>query len=381
MPKEFSLAWWDGLLKKSGIPYPIICSIIGIIIYFIYLLFGRILEVEWDPEAKIVFMLMGVLIAYQLLGIQYLLDRFKKILPEICLLSGADEDNFCTGVRSRFAGSLWYYALLAIVILPFYLTDWISSEYTLKENYTLMEQFIPDYLEDPSFWVLAYNIYQNLLGFLALLLLAYILWIILNIAWTLRSVSLNFYSSSSNTNVSNVHMKMRPIKSSILSVLFYYFICVSLLILSYVIFPGYILEKITLIALLLAGLIFFFMGYQSLNDIVRRQIDFEMEQINKKSREYTQRLLTIESSGDYSPKIQETDFISNMLDILQKQRDSLAKANTKIYDLKSIIGIISAFMLPILTYFAKKNINLLLESGDIVNHGITVLNALVHKII
>jgi hypothetical protein len=376
---ESNLTWYDGFLKK-GMPYPIISLIIGVIIYVIFLFLGRMMGVEWYPEDKIGFMLMGILIAYQLSGIQYLLDKFKKILLDICLLSNVDKGEFCIGVKNRFAGSMWYYALLALVILPFYLTDWISSDYTLKENYSLMEQFLPNYFEEPSSWILIYDIYCDLLGILALLLLAYILWIVLNITWTLKMASLNFHSLSTNANVFSIYMKLRPIKSSILSVLFYYFICISLLILSYGL-SGYLLERITLVFLLLIGLIFFFVGYESLYEIVRRQEEFEVDQINLKSREYTQKLLAIDSNGNYDSRIQETNFISNMLDVLQKQRDSLIKANTRIYDVRSIVSIIGAFLLPILADFAKKNIIVLLESGDIANQGISILNSLINKII
>ncbi len=120
MSKKNGLTWYDGLLERTGIPYPIISLIIGVVIYVIYLFLGRMLEEEWDLEEKIGFILMGILIAYQLSGIQYLLDKFKKILLDICLLSDDNEANFCTGTKSRFAGSLWYYALLASVIIPFY---------------------------------------------------------------------------------------------------------------------------------------------------------------------------------------------------------------------------------------------------------------------
>ncbi len=380
MSKKNGLTWYDGLLERTGIPYPIISLIIGVVIYVIYLFLGRMLEEEWDLEEKIGFILMGILIAYQLSGIQYLLDKFKKILLDICLLSDDNEANFCTGTKSRFAGSLWYYALLASVIIPFYLTDWISSDYTLKENYTLTEQFMPNYLVEPSFWVFALDVYIALLGFLALLLLTCILWIVLNISWALKEASLNFRSFSLNASAFSINMKMSPIKNSILGIIFYYFICISLLIISYGL-TGYLREKITLAAFLLVGLIFFFMGYESLNDIVKNQIGFEMDQINKKSREYTQKLLTIDSNGDYDPKIQETNFISNMLDVLQKQRDSLMKADAKVYDLRSILSIISAFILPILTKYAEKNLNLLLQSGDIFNQGISIINSLFHKII
>ena len=243
-----------------------------------------------------------------------------------------------------------------------------------------MEQFVPNYSEDPRFWVLGFDIYHVSMGFLALILLAYILWIIFNIAWTFRTVSLNFHSNPLTTSAFSIHMKLRFVKILILLALFCYFICISLLILSYGL-TGYIFEKITLALLLLVGLIFFFIGYESLNGIVRRQMEFEMDQINKKSREYIQKLLAINSNGDYGQKIQETNFVSSMLDVLQKQRDSLTKADTNIYDLASIISIFSAFILPILTDIVKKNLYLLFESRDIADQGISILNTLIHNII
>jgi hypothetical protein len=344
------------------------------------LFLGRMLEWEWQLEEKRDFVLTGLLIAYQFSGIQYLLDSFKKILSDLCILSIDIETNYCMDIKSRFVSSLWYYVLVAIVIIPFYLTDWVSSDYSFKENYTLMEQFIPSYQQEPIFWVLALDIYQDLLGFLLLFLLAYILWIVLNITWTLRNVSLNIHGHSLIANVFSIHMKLRPIKNSILGILFYYFICISLLIYAYGL-PGHILEKIILSVLLLIGLVLFFVGYESLNNIVRGQIELELDQINKKSGEYTQKLVNIDSTGDYGQKIQETNFISNMLDVLQKQREALTKTNTNEYDLRSIISFIGAFFLPILTDIAKKDLNIILGSGDIINQGISVLNSLVHKII
>lgn len=380
MPKDSRLTWFDGLLKRTGVPYPLISFFLGVIIYVAYLFLGKMLEAEWLLQDKIEFALMGFLIAYQLSGIQYLLDQFKKIIWDICLFSTDIEDNFCAAVTGKFVVSVWYYILVAAVILPFYLTDWINSDYTLKENYTLMEQFVPNFTGEPSFWMLVYDIYNDLLGLLALILLAYILWIILNIAWTIRNASLNFHGHSLITNAFSIQMKLRPIKGSILGIMFYYFICISLLIISYGLdVAAYYLEKMILSVLLLIGLIFFFIGYESINNMVKVQIELELDQINKKSREYTQKLVDIDSKGDYDPKIQETNFISNMLDVLQKQREVLTKVNTKGYDLKSIISIISAFFLPILTDVAKKNLGLILGSGDLINQGVSLLRSLIHK--
>lgn len=381
MTKSSQWSWFDGLLKSTRLPYPILSLIIGLIIYIIYILLGRLTEFEWILEDKLKFSIMGILIAYELSGIQYLLDKFKKILLDLSLLNVDKDENSIKNFEQVFADSIWYYVLVGLVVLPFYIADWISSvDFTLKENYTLMEQFLPLYYEDPSFWIFILDIYHLFLGFLSIFLLACILWIILNITRTLRAEDHNVQNLSLNTNAFSVYMKLRPIKSSILNIIFYYFICISLVFFSYGL-SGYLFEKIILLALLLIGLIFFFSGYESLYGLVRRQIDFEMDQLNKKKQIYAMKLLAIDPIGDYESKIKETNFISNMLEVLQKQRDSLTNSNTKIYDLRSIIGIISAFMLPILTDYIKKNINNLLQGGDFFNQGLSMINSLFHKII
>jgi hypothetical protein len=70
-----------------------------------------------------------------------------------------------------------------------------------------------------------------------------------------------------------------------------------------------------------------------------------------------------------------------MLDVLQKQRESLAKESAKIYDLRSVFSFMCVFFLPIITDLAKKDLNSILASGDIINQGIFTLNSIIHKVI
>jgi len=376
MMKDSQWTRFDGRLKSTRLPYPVLSLIIGVFIYIIYLFLGRMMEFEWDLENKLKFSIMGILIAYELSGLQYLLDKLKNILSDLSLLSVDNDGKSIEKIDRIFADSYWFILLALLVILPFYIADWISpTEFTLMENYTLVEQFLPNYSEEPIFWILVFDIYHWFLGFLAIFLLACILWIVLNITRTLRAEGSNVQNLSLDTNAFSIYMRLRPIKNSILKIIFYYFICISLIFLSYGL-TGYLFEKIILLALLSIGLIFFFSGYESLYGLVRRQIEFEMDQLNKKKQVYTKKLLAIDSNGDYESKIKETDFISNMLEVLQKQRDSLTNSSTKIYDLRSIIGMISAFMLPILTDYVKKNINNLLQVGDFFNQGLSIINSL-----
>jgi hypothetical protein len=182
-----------------------------------------------------------------------------------------------------------------------------------------------------------------------------------------------------NENRFAANSRLAAIRDSLLKIAIYYFISVSLMVASYIDFFEYIYEIIFLIMFLLIGLIFFFVGFEAVNSLMKRQAEIILNRIDKKIQEYIEKILSIASDGDPGPKIQETTFISDMLDVLQKQRDAFAGMKTQIYDLKSIISIIIAFFLPILTDIVKgnvkENLNLILGSVDIINQSISILNS------
>ncbi len=134
-------------------------------------------------------------------------------------------------------------------------------------------------------------------------------------------------------------------------------------------------ETMFLITFLFIGSIFFFIGFEAINSLIKNHVRVVLDQIDKKNQEYLDKLLDINFNEDPSKNIQDTEYISNMLDVLQKQRDVIAKNNTNIYNLKSIVSFIGAFFLPIFADIAKES----LVSGDFINQGISILSSLVHK--
>jgi len=374
MPKESHLYWFEKVLKRNSVSYPIVFIVIGAIIWSIYSFLGRMMELDWDNETRITVVLMGIIVAFQLMGVEYLLDTRRNILRELRNLYSDQSGNITIKIEEMPHKLFWYYVLMPAVILPFYLIDWISY------NYTFEEYFLEYYTAQPSNWSLLFDIYSDLVGLLILFIFFNIIWILTDVAWTIRYVSIGSYGQKMSANLFAANSRLGAIRDSLLKIVAYYFICVSLIIASYVDFSEHIYETIFLILFLLLGLIFFFVGFEAVNSLMKSQVALISNDINEKIQRYVEKLLCIESDGDPVQKNQETNFISNMLDVLQKQRDALAKENTKIYDIRSVFSFLSVFFLPILTDIAKKDLNnIFLVSGDINNHWISIMNSLFTK--
>jgi|WetSurMetagenome_2_1015567.scaffolds.fasta_scaffold00750_7 hypothetical protein len=375
MPRASQLFWFEKILKGIPVFYPITSIVFGAMIWLIFLAIGNMMELEWDNETRITILLMGIVVAFQLMSLQYLSNIWRNTLAEICNLYANKNGFDIINIKEMPHKLFWYYAMMLVVILPFYLIDWISP------NYTLAEYFLEYYSYDPSNWSLLFDIYKDLAGLLVLFLFFNILWILTNMAWTIRSIGTQSHGLKMNANIFAANRRLGAIRDSLLKAVACYFICVSLIIASYVDFSIHIYETAYLILFLAMGLVFFLVGSEAVNSLMKGQIALVSNNINEKIQEYLERLLRIESDGDPSQKIQETNFVSNMLDVLQKQRESLAKESTKVYDLRSVFSFSCVFFLPIITDLAKKELNSILASGDVINQGISALNSIIQRII
>lgn len=263
MQEKDNWFWVETIFQKIPLPYLIVCSIVGSLTYLIYIFFSiKIGVYPLNFYAQLSAVSMSIIIAFMLGGIQYLLNILKTIISYWDALFAESENDIYINAKNRFTDSYWRYLLIASVVLPFYLIDWIPR---VKQKF--LEHFIEMYLpiySIPNFhttWGLIFDIYIQILGIFALFLLSGILWIMFNITWTLResrSVSCSFPPTAC---VFNTKMRIASIKSLILKVLLCYFTCISLAVISYL-NPTVFFSKETalLLILLLIGILFFFLG-------------------------------------------------------------------------------------------------------------------------
>lgn len=359
--------WIETAIQKAPLPSQLIYLVVGFIVYSLYLFFNKMIGIsELNISSKIIIASMSIMIPYMLWLIQYLLNTMRKISLYWDELFSDLENHTYIGDMSRLTQSYWYYILIFSIIVPFYLMDWIApnEQKFVGFNYTLsfFEQFIKLYFPIYSLpgyhttWAILYDIYTQILGFLALLFLSIILWIMLNISWILSDRSRANRNDLLNSCV-YMQMKMLIIKNEILNILLLYFICISLAIISYF-NPTVFFSKETylLLMLLLIGIFFFFFGLTAMQNILKERVIYELNEINKKEQEQRQRFRSAIASS-IKGENDEVNSISKIFDVLWKQREQLMQLKTNLYDNRSNIKFIFSILLPFLSSLFKDELD------------------------
>ena len=279
---------------------------------------------------------VSILIAYQIAGIYYLMLFTKRNFRVLELFYISPEFSFCKILEDNFKQSYLYYLTTLYIVLPIFIINGINTPYFNDQNDTIS---------------LLLDIYNNALIMISLYLLSIILWIIINMALSLRAAGKKLEQSSVSNNVFNAGLKQKSLKRFILRVIIYYFICISFAITTYYTPTGLSSETVFFIILLLIGAAIFFASLDAIQAMIRSQIEKELEPINVKIMEQMQRLKAIASQEDYLSRDEEIKLISSMLEIMQKERAELLAIS--IYDIRSIGAFITATVLPIMALIWK----------------------------
>jgi hypothetical protein len=351
MQKDYGRIWIEKMFKSIPVPYPIVSLIIAGIVYSIFLFFStRVVFFIWEFYHQLVALDLSILIALQLAGIQYLLNQMKKNFKELKSYPESTEIlyNLYLELERRFTGSLWYYVMVLIVIVPFVIIELINI---LKGGVTF-------YIVERTIWSFLLDIYNNVIGYFMLFLLAIILWLINNIAWTLNKIGSPSYIRLIKIDIFSIDKigGLKPLRDFILKVLVFYFICITLAIISYVSpFSIFSYESFFFIILLLVGIVFFLLGLQTIQKIFRGRVEEELDKINEKYQQEHQRLMSFVSEGNYKDKVEELNLVSTTLETLYTERERILKlhASSKGYDLMTIIEFVSSFILPLGAFLQK----------------------------
>jgi hypothetical protein len=336
MTKDGSWIWIERALRKIPLPALVTSLLIGTMILLIYWLFSRnIYFFEWNKMHKLSSIAVSTLIAYQIAGIYYLMVYTKNKFKMLDLFYDSSEFRFCKILEDKFRRSYLYYLLVIYVIGPILLLNGLSTPYLDNEMNNLG---------------LALDIYNYLLIYINLFLLATILWIIVNLTWSLREAGKKLEKSSVIRNVYNADLKLKSFRGFILRVLFYYFICISIAITTYYNpYTGNLspYETYFFIILLLIGAAFFVAGLDAIQSMMCNQVEKELDPINMRIMEQLQKLNSIATQEGYLSRGEEINLISSMLETMQKERAELL--SIRIYDIRSIGTFIAATILPIIT--------------------------------
>ena len=344
---------WIGIekqFKKIPVPYPIISIIAGSVTYLIYLFFSTKVDFfPWEKYHNLEIAALSILIAFQLAGIQNILNDMKKTFVNLKSTHKKDEsfDKLYDELKDRFCSSYRYYLLVAGVIVPFIIIDILD----ILSGKTF-------YMQEPTVWSFLLDIYNNVMSYFMLYLLAIILWIVFNIAWMLNKIGNNHYRRLIKLDILCVDKigGLKPLRNLTLKTLTFYFVCITLAIIAYV-SPFSILsyESYFLILLLIVGLGFFIMGIRTIRKVLKGRIEDEINKINERYQRHHQRLMDIDLEENYKDKEGELNVESTLLETLYKERERTLQfyRNARGYDSITIIKFVCSFILPLVAFLEK----------------------------
>jgi ABC-type multidrug transport system fused ATPase/permease subunit len=376
---ETSNNWVERICNAIHIPYPLLSLIIGCLVYIIFYFFNTnidFLAPQWDVQHRINILVKCLTISIQFSGIMYLTNKMKMIFSNLDALESGADNNCLSELKKRIAGSLWYYVVLVIVIVPFYIIDLFRGlDGGIAQYY--YQHYLPCYFLKDSLFNLTFDVFNFIIAFMILFMLSTALWIMIALARILNEFSENASFRDLRKYITEIEMTLKAIRRSLVNALAYYFVLISISIPSSTDFissvasiafsespmdlsikktfetQAYTFENVFMIILLLVGIAFFVIGINSLKDIFNSQYQMAMSIINIKSHDYLQKLEELQPYGSPDNDLERLNYISSMLDELQKQRERLMQTISPGYSLSTIGTFVTAFLIPLLTIIDK----------------------------
>ncbi len=347
--EEHSWIWVEKFFKKIPVPYPIASLLIAGIIYLIFWFFStKVVSFPWEFYHSFVASTLSILIAFQLVGIQYILNNIKKTFRELSshTKNKTSIDSLYVKLKYRFSRSYWYYVIVTAVIAPFVVNDLM---HILHDGNTF-------YSVETTIWSFLLDIYNYAAGYFMFFLMAIFLWIILNIILTLNEMRSDPYRYLIKIDIFNIDGigGLGPLRDLISKILIFYFICITLAIISYISpFSIFSYESYFLIILLLVGVAFFLSSVGTIRKLLRGRIEDEINKINERYQLEHQKLMELVSEGSY--KEEELSLVSTALQTLYVERERMLQlyGNARGYDIKTLVQFFSTFILSLAAFVEK----------------------------
>jgi hypothetical protein len=312
-------------------------------------------EVKFLPLGFHVFLetsSLSILIGYQLAAIKYLFTNIKQTFDKLKpLFKDAQFQTYFDDLDKKIQKSEMRYIIILLVVIPFILLEFIRFL-----SWKFSAGSIPLYFslfEPSNQWALALDIYNHIIGYFALFLLAIIVWRVINLIEIVNALD-----SNTSIKVDIFHVDdmggLRPLRNFILIVVSIYFIIITLAILSYI-SPAALVsyETIFLIILLLLGLILFVITLKTVRNMINRGLKQELGKINAEYKKNYNRSITIISDNEPEFNRDELKALSLILDILEKERTKIKQLGRRRYEFSTIIAFICSFLLPTITLIEK----------------------------
>jgi hypothetical protein len=279
----------------------------------------------WDNGTIVPAVAMGVCLSLQLIALPILVrqirDIFSKLIPYPSeKLEGSD---LCKEFLSFNPQCPWFWVTYMFVNLPFF---------TLFFLHFFQIGGLPLSSKEPTSLALLFDIVNHLTGFVLTYFLATTVWIILVIIWILerlqknsnwRELPINPYSPDNVAGLGFLHVFLRWMLS------FYFFS--TLLLTASSISPStfWSFDMFLALALLGIGCGLVYLGFRSINILIQKWIECEIQKINKKIATVNQWLENVIGGGVLPGNISSLTDTKVLIDILTDERQRLLEASLK----------------------------------------------------
>jgi len=307
-----SWTWIERLFGMTSVHYTFVSLTLGSILFLVFVLFSLVIfDFKLNFYNRIIAVSTCLLIPYQLSGVKFLLDELRGTLAHLKTDPKKDAKfrDLCDALERRFTRDKLKYVIIILVILPFILID---INYGLTNRWY---EFFPN---------IPFELYSRTLEYVIYFLFAIILWIIINISWTLKELSSDEYISIIKLDIFSTDELggLGILKSLVLKAVVFYFLGTALAILSYAGPSGVVCyESMYYIILLIIGVIFFFICMNSVNRVLKGCIEAEMKDLRDIYYKKRMNFMVATSEEGLEIKKEELECLSTSLDTICSDRE------------------------------------------------------------
>jgi hypothetical protein len=345
---QFNIPDLEFLYPESFCPCPDICGTYNCTAQYLFVLPGMMTNFA-------VAISMSLLISFEIFSIKNILKIFKNSLQNQKFNTWDDlaQSNWYNGLKARFTSSHWKYLIILSVVLQVFVVLYIYYSNNGDSIFFYFSEQKTDVCPPwGAIWGGLFDVYIRGLNLVSFYLLASILWILINITWSMVELGHGQYKDELRVNIISPDnfSELHQYKNLVLKGFTFYSICISLAILTdpSLLDNGEITYlNASLIVLFLIGLITSLVSILAIKNIHRYKITMELRRLNEIYRSQYEVLAEAISNGNRGKYNIDLSALTAAMKAILEEKDRIISKNRSGYELRTIGTFFASFLLPI----------------------------------
>jgi hypothetical protein len=336
-------------LNRCRTTYLVASLMAGIVVVLLYWMFSLfVFWLPWDPFSIAIAVAMGLCISLQLIGIPWFLSQMREAFHYPVSPGGDQGGSLSALLKAQLCDRKTCYIIVCFILLPFI---FLNVAAIIQAGST------PFFAAEHTVAALLLDMYNYGLGYVLLYLFALIVWLLIVVASTLHDAQRAPERKEIPVDILDPDGVggLGVIQALVRSLLTYYFIVVTLLIISYL-SPTQIwsYEALFVIALFVAGILFFFIGFGSIRNIVRGRAAEEIGAVNERIRTRYNQMKEKISVGE-EPDVEPLKKLQSVIDVWYTERNRIMTLYEKnrAYDIRTIGQSVASLIVPVLAFLVQ----------------------------